>query len=93
MTALTARRADAAPVKRLAERIVAAQGPEFGAMEEWLSRHGGPRAEEGRHRGAVSMATDALSGGRDALVSEMANDVVAQQSAGIGPVERLRAPR
>ncbi|MFF7408031.1 DUF305 domain-containing protein [Streptomyces lydicus] len=45
------------------------------------------------HRGAVSMATDALSGGRDTLVSEMANDVSAQQSAEIGRMERLRAPR
>ncbi|MER7390991.1 DUF305 domain-containing protein [Streptomyces lydicus] len=61
--------------------------------EGWLSRHGGPRAKEGHHRGAVSMATDAPSGGRDTLVSEMANDVVAQQSAGIGRMERLRAPR
>ncbi len=130
MTALAARRADAAPVKRLAERIAAAQGPEIGAMEGWLSRHGGARAEEGHHphgamagmataaelarlraargagfdalflrlmiahhRGAVSMATDALSGGRDTLVSEMANDVIAQQSAEIGRMERLRAPR
>ncbi|MFF7701998.1 hypothetical protein [Streptomyces lydicus] len=58
-----------------------------------MSRHGGARAEEGRGRGAVSMATDALSGDRDALVSEMANDVVAQQSAGIGRMERLRATR
>ncbi|MFF8308747.1 DUF305 domain-containing protein [Streptomyces lydicus] len=130
MTALAARHADAAPVKRLAERIAAAQGPEIGAMEGWLSRHGGPRTEEGHehhgampgmataaqlarlraargagfdalflrlmiahHRGAVSMATEALSGGRDTLVSEMANDVIAQQSAEIGRMERLRARR
>ncbi|WP_432215364.1 DUF305 domain-containing protein [Streptomyces lydicus] len=119
-----------APVRRLAERIAAAQGPEIGAMEGWLSSHGAPRTAEGHqhhgampgmatdaqldrlrsargagfdalflrlmiahHRGAVSMATDALSGGRDTLVAEMANDVIAQQSAEVGRMERLRAPR
>lgn len=43
------------------------------------------------HRGAISMATEALSKGRNTLVEEMANDVIAQQSAEIGRMERMRA--
>lgn len=43
------------------------------------------------HRGAVSMATEVLSGGRNTLVEEMANDVIAQQTAEIGRMERMRA--
>ena len=47
MTELAPKRAEADQVKRLAERIAAAQGPEIGAMEGWLARHparGGARA-------------------------------------------------
>lgn len=39
------------------------------------------------HGGAVTMATDVLSDGRNILVSEMANDVIAQQTA---EIERMR---
>lgn len=128
MTALAERHASGAQVGRLAERIAAAQGPEIGAMEGWLSGHGGSRSKGGHHQhgtmpgmatdtqldqlraargttfdalflklmiahhqGAVSMATDALSAGRNTLVEEMANDVIAQQSAEIGRMERMRA--
>lgn len=40
MTDLTAERAASPKVKRLAERISAAQKPEIGAMEGWLDSHG-----------------------------------------------------
>ncbi|MER5495285.1 DUF305 domain-containing protein [Streptomyces sp. NPDC002454] len=40
------------------------------------------------HEGAVSMAVDALSGGTNVRIEEMANDVIAQQTAEIG---RMRA--
>lgn len=41
MSALAPTRAASEPVKRLAERITAAQQPEIGAMEGWLSAHPG----------------------------------------------------
>ncbi|WP_405407619.1 DUF305 domain-containing protein [Streptomyces decoyicus] len=127
MTGLAKRYARAEQVGRVAERIAAAQGPEIGAMEGWLSGFGGPRAEGGHHhhgempgmataaqlaqlraargekfdalflklmiahhRGAVSMATDLLSEGRNTLAEEMANDVIAQQSAEIGRMRRMQ---
>ncbi|REK86277.1 DUF305 domain-containing protein [Streptomyces inhibens] len=43
------------------------------------------------HQGAVSMATEVLSEGNNALVEDMANDVIAQQSAEIGRMARIRA--
>lgn len=127
MTGLAKRYARAEQVGRVAERISAAQGPEIGAMEGWLSRFGKPRAEGGHHhhgempgmataaqlaqlraargekfdalflklmiahhQGAVSMATDLLSEGRNTLAQEMANDVIAQQSAEIGRMRRMQ---
>jgi len=42
------------------------------------------------HRGAVSMATDLLSAGRNTLAEEMANDVIAQQTAEIGRMRRMQ---
>ncbi|MFD9908876.1 DUF305 domain-containing protein, partial [Streptomyces sp. NPDC059063] len=132
MTRLVPKRAKSPKVKRLADRITAAQKPEIGAMERWLKTygkkggkggkgaatgqpgHGGHhdhagmpgmataaqlkqlRAAKGKafdelflklmithHSGAVTMATDALSEGNNLLVEEMANDVVAQQTAEI----------
>ncbi|MFC9231731.1 DUF305 domain-containing protein [Streptomyces decoyicus] len=127
MTRLAKRYARAEPVGRVAERIAAAQGPEIGAMEGWLSNFGGPRTKDGHHhhgkmpgmataaqlaqlraargekfdalflklmiahhQGAVSMATDLLSEGRNTLAQEMANDVIAQQSAEIGRMRRMQ---
>ncbi|MEV5126671.1 DUF305 domain-containing protein [Streptomyces decoyicus] len=127
MTRLAKRYAHAEQVGRVAERIAAAQGPEIGAMEGWLSGFGASRAKDGHHhhgempgmataaqlaqlraargekfdalflklmiahhQGAVSMATDLLSEGRNTLAQEMANDVIAQQSAEIGRMRRMR---
>ncbi|MEW2632925.1 DUF305 domain-containing protein [Streptomyces sp. NPDC048389] len=122
MTALVPDRADSGRVKRLAERIAAAQGPEIDAMRGWLKNHGGDKATDrhghghgtmpgmatdaqlrqlreadGRafdelflklmithHQGAVTMAADVLSDGNNVQVEEMANDVIAQQTAEIG---------
>ncbi|MEI5100775.1 DUF305 domain-containing protein [Streptomyces sp. PmtG] len=122
MTRLVPRRAKSTKVKRLAERITAAQKPEIGAMERWLKSHGKKparghgahhdhagmpgmatpaqlkqlRAAKGEafdelflklmithHTGALAMATEVLSDGNNLLVEEMANDVVAQQTAEI----------
>ncbi|GAA0481648.1 DUF305 domain-containing protein [Streptomyces olivaceiscleroticus] len=47
MTALAKKHAAAASVKRLADRIDAAQRPEIDAMKGWLSSHGGPREQQG----------------------------------------------
>ncbi|MBD0706973.1 DUF305 domain-containing protein [Streptomyces sp. CBMA291] len=124
MTALVPERADSPRVKKVAERIAAAQGPEIGAMEGWLKNNGGPRALSGHdhgampgmateeqlgrlrdargktfdalflklmithHEGAVTMATEVLSQGNNVLVEEMANDVIAQQTA---EIQRMRS--
>lgn len=131
MTSLVPDRAAADPVKRLAERIKAAQQPEIGAMEGWLKSNGGGkdggsgkgghdahehgvmpgmateaqlaqlRAAKGRafdefflklmithHEGALTMAAEVLSDGNNVQVEEMANDVVAQQTA---EISRMRA--
>ncbi|MGI5472429.1 DUF305 domain-containing protein [Streptomyces sp. CA-132043] len=47
MTALAKKHAGAASVKRLADRIDAAQRPEIDAMKGWLTGHGGPREQQG----------------------------------------------
>ncbi|MFG2640621.1 DUF305 domain-containing protein [Streptomyces sp. NPDC048370] len=119
MTALVPERAGSTQVKKLAERITAAQQPEIGAMEGWLKNNGGPRdqgahdhhtmpgmATEAQlaqlrkakgaafdelflklmmthHEGAVTMAAEVLGSGNNVLVEEMANDVIAQQTAEI----------
>ncbi len=128
MSALAPERAAAEPVKRLAERITAAQNPEIGAMQKWLDRHPAPAAGSGtaapghghahdhgsmpgmataqqleeltaargadfdrlflklmtaHHEGALTMAGEALAGGNNVAVEEMANEVVATQSAEI----------
>ncbi|MGW0939130.1 DUF305 domain-containing protein [Streptomyces sp. NPDC002666] len=58
LTGLVPTRSRSATVKRLAERITAAQQPEIGAMEGWLSRHG-LSGQSGKHdHGAMpGMAT------------------------------------
>ncbi len=47
MTDLAARHADDERVRRLSERIAAAQGPEIEAMNAWLTRHAGHEADRG----------------------------------------------
>ncbi|NGO78231.1 DUF305 domain-containing protein [Streptomyces sp. YC504] len=60
MSELAPDRAKSDKVKRLAERIHAAQGPEISAMEAWIERNGGPResAEHDAHH-MPGMATEA----------------------------------
>lgn len=48
MTELVPGRASSPQVKRVAERITAAQRPEIDAMKGWLENNGGPR-EQGAH--------------------------------------------
>ncbi|MEX0168872.1 DUF305 domain-containing protein [Streptomyces sp. LMG1-1-1.1] len=60
MTALAPQRADSPQVKKVAERIAAAQQPEIGAMEGWLKNNGGPRPQSGHdHHSMPGMATEA----------------------------------
>ncbi|MFC8198663.1 DUF305 domain-containing protein [Streptomyces sp. NPDC057298] len=49
MTELVPKRAASTRVKRLAERISAAQGPEIETMEAWLKNHGGAKKGKGGH--------------------------------------------
>ncbi|MGW1770363.1 DUF305 domain-containing protein [Streptomyces sp. NPDC002104] len=60
MSALAPDRASADGVKRLAERIAAAQKPEIGAMEGWTARNPAPSAAAGGHDHAAmpGMATE-----------------------------------
>ncbi|MCM2415675.1 DUF305 domain-containing protein [Streptomyces sp. RKAG290] len=58
LTALVPSRSGSAAVKRLAERITAAQQPEIGAMRGWLSRHDRAEQADGHEHGAMpGMAT------------------------------------
>ncbi|MFD9304344.1 DUF305 domain-containing protein [Streptomyces sp. NPDC060048] len=59
MSALAPARASADGVKRLAERITAAQQPEIGAMERWAARYPAPAPDAGGHDHAAmpGMAT------------------------------------
>ncbi len=124
MTDLAPQRASSPRVRKVAERIAAAQRPEIDAMEAWLKNNGGPREQDGHdhrsmpgmaseeqlreladakggtfdalflklmithHEGAVTMAVEALGKGNDVLVEEMANDVIAQQTA---EIDRMRS--
>ncbi|GAA2813658.1 DUF305 domain-containing protein [Streptomyces showdoensis] len=124
LTSLVPQRASSPKVRKVAERIAAAQGPEIGAMEGWLKNNGGPRPQTGHdhhsmpgmaseaqvaelraargkafdalfirlmithHEGAVTMAADVLGQGNNVLVEEMANDVIAQQTA---EIDRMRS--
>ena len=61
MTELVPDQAASTRVKRLAERISAAQGPEIETMEAWLETHGGGKREKGsghHHDVMPGMATD-----------------------------------
>ncbi|WP_374115619.1 DUF305 domain-containing protein [Streptomyces sp. NK15101] len=60
MTALAPGRASSSQVRKVAERIAAAQRPEIDAMEGWLKTNGGPR-EQGAHdhHSMPGMATEA----------------------------------
>ncbi|WP_240434960.1 DUF305 domain-containing protein [Streptomyces sp. YIM 130001] len=133
MTKLAGDRAKASKVKRLADRIEAAQRPEVGAMEGWLTEHGKDHPAEGggahggsghdhatmpgmasdaqlaalraadgaafdelflklmitHHRGAVTMATEALSDGNNVRLEEMATDVIAQQTSEINRMREM----
>ncbi|MFD3539208.1 DUF305 domain-containing protein [Streptomyces sp. NPDC058662] len=140
MTSLAPSRASADGVKRLADRIAAAQQPEIGSMERWLARHPAPSPGAGghdhgasapagggsgghdhasmpgmateqqlkeleaargadfdrlfltlmtaHHEGALKMAGEALAGGNNVAVEELANDVIATQTA---EIHRMRA--
>ncbi|NEB81007.1 DUF305 domain-containing protein [Streptomyces sp. SID14478] len=127
MTELAPEQAQSVPVKRLAERISAAQGPEVEVMRGWLKQHGRSESPSGHaghetmpgmasaaqlkslraargtafddlflklmithHQGAVTMATQVKSDGNDVQVEEMADDVIAQQTAEIGRMRRMR---
>lgn len=58
LTGLVPSRSRSAPVKRLAERITAAQQPEIGAMEGWLTHHGRAKEPAGHDHAAMpGMAT------------------------------------
>ncbi|AWZ10471.1 DUF305 domain-containing protein [Streptomyces sp. ICC1] len=60
MSALAPSRASADGVKRLAERITAAQQPEIGAMEKWAALHPSPAtgADGHDHAAMPGMATE-----------------------------------
>ncbi|MET9433292.1 DUF305 domain-containing protein [Streptomyces sp. NPDC006551] len=60
MTALAPQRAESTQVRKVAERIAAAQQPEIGAMEGWLKNNGGPRSQGAHdHHSMPGMATEA----------------------------------
>ncbi|MEV7569585.1 DUF305 domain-containing protein [Streptomyces tanashiensis] len=60
MTALAPDRASSPAVKKVAERISAAQRPEIDAMEGWLKNNGGPRAQGAHdHHSMPGMASEA----------------------------------
>ncbi|MGP4048227.1 DUF305 domain-containing protein [Streptomyces sp. 2A115] len=60
MTELASKRAESTRVKRLAERIAAAQGPEIDSMEGWLKTNGGKEKSGGHgHEAMPGMATEA----------------------------------
>ncbi|MFI9295364.1 DUF305 domain-containing protein [Streptomyces gardneri] len=59
MTELAPQRAGSPAVKKVAERISAAQQPEIAAMEGWLKNNGGPREQGGHdHHSMPGMATE-----------------------------------
>ncbi|MET8826921.1 DUF305 domain-containing protein [Streptomyces sp. NPDC004610] len=126
MTELAPKQAESDEVKRLAERISAAQEPEIAAMEAWLKRHGKDgednsghdhssmpgMATEGQlknlrsatggafdqlfltlmithHEGAITMASDVKGQGNNIQIEEMADDVIAQQTAEIGRMREM----
>jgi uncharacterized protein (DUF305 family) len=63
MTELVPERAESTKIKKFAERISAAQGPEIGAMRGWLRNHGKKEQPEGHgghdHAGMPGMVSAA----------------------------------
>lgn len=60
LTAMAPSHSGSSSVKRLAERIAASQKPEIGAMEGWLTHHGGERRTSAHDHSAMpGMATAA----------------------------------
>ncbi|RMB80810.1 DUF305 domain-containing protein [Streptomyces shenzhenensis] len=60
MTGLAPDHAESSKLKRLAERIAAAQGPEIAAMRDWLTSYGKDERPEGHdHATMPGMATEA----------------------------------
>ncbi|MFE6893959.1 DUF305 domain-containing protein [Streptomyces sp. NPDC057694] len=61
MTELAPKQAESKQVKRLAERIAAAQGPEIDTMRAWLKKYGKPQSPSGHaaHEAMPGMATEA----------------------------------
>ncbi|AVH60296.1 MULTISPECIES: DUF305 domain-containing protein [Streptomyces] len=59
MTELAPKHAESTKVKRLAERISAAQGPEIAAMKSWLKTHGKGKSSGHEHATMPGMATEA----------------------------------
>jgi uncharacterized protein (DUF305 family) len=55
MTALAPDRAGSTQVKKVAERIAAAQEPEIGAMRGWLKTNGGTKGKDGHDHGEGAM--------------------------------------
>ncbi|MDT0347169.1 DUF305 domain-containing protein [Streptomyces litchfieldiae] len=129
MTDLADEHADDDRVRRLSQRIAAAQGPEIDAMDAWLTRNAGHAADEGHeghaagempgmateeelaelaaargedfdalfldlmirhHEGGVEMAAEALAGVGDMTVEQLANDIIATQTAEIGRMAEMR---
>ncbi|BCK66746.1 hypothetical protein Srufu_006990 [Streptomyces libani subsp. rufus] len=65
------------------DRLRAARGARFDALFlKLMTAH---------HQGAVFMATEVLSEGNNALVEEMASEVIAQQGAEVGRMRRIQA--
>lgn len=60
MTELAPERAESTKVRKLAQRIAAAQGPEIAAMKGWLKNHGKAEKSDGHEHGSMpGMATEA----------------------------------
>ncbi|MFK4108805.1 DUF305 domain-containing protein [Streptomyces sp. NPDC002176] len=59
LTELAQKRAQSIQVKRIAERISAAQGPEIASMKGWLSTYGKGAKDAHQHAVMPGMATDA----------------------------------
>jgi uncharacterized protein (DUF305 family) len=126
MTELAPEHAGSDRVKRLAERITAAQKPEIASMESWLKNNDadkkgtshkheampGMATEEQlkrlgelkgkafdklflklmitHHDGAITMATEVKGQGNNFQIEEMADDVIAQQTAEIDRMRDMR---
>ncbi|MEV0600251.1 DUF305 domain-containing protein [Streptomyces sp. NPDC050315] len=62
MTELADKHAESATVRRIADRIDAAQRPEIDAMKGWLTRHGGPREKSGHEQSGHEQSGHEQSG-------------------------------